>query len=64
MRFLHEFSRPYVQPRDGVVEAGWHAGGNLHGFLEHGYDNIAGIEINPGAIAELRRTFLTAPTSR
>jgi SAM-dependent methyltransferase len=40
-----------------VLEVGCNAGASLHGLRERGYRALAGIEINPAAIAELRRSF-------
>jgi SAM-dependent methyltransferase len=57
VEFLHEFWQPHVQPGMRILEVGCNAGANLHGLRSRGYGNLAGIEINPAAIAELRRSF-------
>jgi SAM-dependent methyltransferase len=57
VEFLHEFWQPYVRSDMRVLEVGCNAGANLHGLRARGYGDLAGIEINPEAIAELRRSF-------
>jgi SAM-dependent methyltransferase len=55
--FLHDFWQPYVGPDARVLEVGCNAGANLHGLRARGYRDLSAVEINPTAIAELRRSF-------
>jgi SAM-dependent methyltransferase len=57
VEFLHGFWQPYVTPEMRILEVGCNAGANLHGLRERGYRNLAGVEINPAAIAALRHSF-------
>jgi SAM-dependent methyltransferase len=54
---LHEFWRPEVEPGMSVLETGCNAGANLAGLQRHGYERLAGVEINPRAIAQMRESF-------
>ncbi|HST56591.1 MAG TPA: class I SAM-dependent methyltransferase [Solirubrobacteraceae bacterium] len=55
--FMHELWTPEVSPGDSVLEVGSNAGANLERLRTLGYRDLRGIEINPTAIAELRRAF-------
>jgi SAM-dependent methyltransferase len=55
--FLHDFWSPEIASTDTVVEVGCNAGANLERLRLLGYRRLSGVEINPNAIAELRRTF-------
>jgi SAM-dependent methyltransferase len=54
---LHDLWRPDVTQADTVLEVGCNAGANLARLRELGYSSLSGVEINPVAIAELRRAF-------
>jgi SAM-dependent methyltransferase len=54
---LHDFWRPDVASTDSILEIGCNAGANLAGLHKLGYSNLSGVEINPHAIAEMRRVF-------
>jgi SAM-dependent methyltransferase len=55
--FLHEFWHPDVGPDDRILEIGPNAGANLARLGELGYGSLAGAEINPEAVEEMRRAF-------
>jgi SAM-dependent methyltransferase len=57
VEFLHQFWQPHVRPNMNILEVGCNAGANLHGLRARGYRDLSGVEINPHAIAELRRSF-------
>lgn len=57
VEFLHGFWQPYVSPEMSFLETGCNAGANLHGLRKRGYRDLGAVEINPAAIAELRRAF-------
>ncbi len=54
---LHEFWHPDVALTDSVLEIGCNAGANLARLHELDYSSLGGVEINPHAIAEMRRAF-------
>jgi SAM-dependent methyltransferase len=55
--FLHDVWTPEVSPGSSVLEVGCNAGTNLNRLRELGFDRLGGIEINPHALEELRRTY-------
>ena len=55
--FLHDFWRPEIRIEHRILELGCNAGGNLIWLHRLGYSHLSGIEINPHAIAEMRRAF-------
>lgn len=68
LSMLHQFfgtGRSDMERRDAargskdwaILEVGCGAGRNLAYLYDHGYTNLVGIEINPHAIALLRRTY-------
>ncbi len=57
MDFLAKFWSPEVSQKDAILELGCNCGANLNALEAMGYSNLSGIEINPHAIAEMRRTF-------
>jgi SAM-dependent methyltransferase len=57
VEMLHDFWRPEVEPGMSVLEVGCNAGANLAGLARHGYETLSGVEINPHAIAQMRRSF-------
>lgn len=57
IEFLHNFWSPPVSCSDSIMELGCNCGGNLNGLLQRGYSNLAGVEINKNAIAEMSGTF-------
>ncbi|MCZ4495000.1 MAG: hypothetical protein JWP53_3931 [Conexibacter sp.] len=54
---LKDFWQPEVTPESSVLEVGCNAGANLKGLHDHGYRDLAALEINPSAIDEMRRGF-------
>jgi SAM-dependent methyltransferase len=54
---LHEFWQPEVAANDVILEVGCNAGANLAALHALGYSHLSGVEINPHAIAEMRRAF-------
>lgn len=57
VRFLGDFWTPYVTADDSVLELGSSSGANLEGLHKLGFGKLAGVEINPEAIEEMRRAF-------
>lgn len=55
--FLHDFWSPEVQPTDRILELGTNAGANLAHLSRLGYRRLAGVEINPHALQQLRDSF-------
>jgi SAM-dependent methyltransferase len=55
--FLANFWSPEVGQADSILELGCNAGANLDRLRTLGYSQLAGIEINPAAIEEMRRSF-------
>jgi SAM-dependent methyltransferase len=55
--FLNDFWAPHVTPASSVLEIGCNAGTNLNRLRELGFGQLTGIEINPHALEELRRTY-------
>jgi SAM-dependent methyltransferase len=54
---LNDFWQPEVTPASTVLEVGCNAGANLWGLRELGFERLSAVEINPNAIAEMRRAF-------
>ncbi len=57
VRFMHEFWSPEIAPRDSVLELGCNSGANLEGLRAVGFSDLAGVEINPAAVQEMRVVF-------
>ncbi len=57
IEWLHEFWSPEIGPASSVLEVGTNSGPNLEGLRRLGYQRLSGLEINPNAIAEMRRAF-------
>lgn len=55
--FLDRFWRPEVSVDDSILEIGCNAGSNLDRLRELGYGNLGGVEINPAALEQLRRSY-------
>ena len=55
--FLNEFWQPEVTAADSVLEVGCNAGTNLQALAHLGFSKLAGVEINPAAINEMRGTY-------
>ncbi len=55
--FLHQFWRPFVGTSASLLELGCNCGANLERFRGLGYSRLAGVEVNPNAIAEMERAF-------
>jgi SAM-dependent methyltransferase len=55
--FLNDFWQPEVSTEDSVLELGCNAGPNLEGLRRLGFTDLAGVEINPAATAEMGRAF-------
>jgi len=60
---LHGFWQPEVQPGMSILEVGCNAGANLAGLHRHGYEHLAGVEINPNAIEQLHASFPELPAT-
>jgi SAM-dependent methyltransferase len=57
IEWLNRFWSPEVGPDASVLEVGTNSGPNLEGLRRAGYTRLAGVEINPAAIAEMQRVF-------
>lgn len=55
--FVDDLWAPFVEPDARILELGCNAGPNLFRLQELGYSSLAGIEVNPHAVEELRRRF-------
>jgi len=55
--WLSQFWAPEVTTESAVFEVGTNAGPNLEWLRQAGYSDLAGVEINPAAIAEMRQAF-------
>ncbi len=55
--FMNDFWAPEVAPPASVLEIGPNAGTNLNRLRELGFDRLAGVEINPGAVSEMERAY-------
>lgn len=55
--FLNDFWSPEVDRDASVLEVGCNSGPNLEGLRRLGFSDLAGIEINPAALAEMARAF-------
>jgi SAM-dependent methyltransferase len=55
--WLREFWTPEAGPESSILEVGTNAGPNLEGLRRAGYTDLAGVEINPAAIEEMKRVF-------
>jgi SAM-dependent methyltransferase len=60
---MQDFWRPEVESGMSILEVGCNAGANLAGLHRHGYERLAGVEINPRAIEQLRRSFPDLPAT-
>ena len=56
-QWLNQFWSPEVDTEDSLFEVGTNAGPNLELLRQEGYEQLAGAEINPSAIAEMKRAF-------
>ncbi len=57
MALLHEFISPEINSHDSIMELGCNSGANLNYLFGRGFKWLAGIEINPNAIAQIRERF-------
>lgn len=57
VRFLNDFWAPEVTDADSLLELGCNCGPNLAGLQDLGFRALAGVEINPAAVQEMRRSF-------
>jgi SAM-dependent methyltransferase len=49
--------KPWITPRDSMLELGCNVGRNLNHLYMSGYKNLGGIEINRNAVQRLRRVY-------
>jgi SAM-dependent methyltransferase len=57
LRFLDTFWSPEVTREHEILELGCNCGANLNGLRQLGYRRLGGVEINPNALAEMKRSF-------
>lgn len=55
--FLHRFWTPEVSLDDQLLELGPNCGANLEGLRRLGYRRLGGVDINPNALEEMKRSF-------
>jgi SAM-dependent methyltransferase len=55
--FLLEKVRHHGPPNPRILEIGCNVGRNLDCLFQNGFENLEAIEINPGAVKLLRKTF-------
>jgi SAM-dependent methyltransferase len=55
--WLTQFWAPDVTPENSVFEVGTNAGPNLELLRQKDFSRLGGVEINPSAIAEMKRAF-------
>ena len=60
---LDQIMKGRYQQTDKILDAGCGAGRNLHWFLKENRD-VYGVDLNPGAINELKAAYLSLPTDR
>lgn len=56
-RFLLDIVKRYVGPEAAILEIGCNVGRNLQHLFQGGFKNLNGIEINPSAVALMKKTF-------
>lgn len=57
VNFMAEFWSPLVKYGDEILELGCNCGANLNFLLKSGYKHLNGIEINPNAIEQMKKSF-------